>query len=230
MAIKINAWKPDTCGCILHYSWDDSVAQEDIVTTFFAVEKVCKDHVGIVTQAQAKAQTKSLSAKADMKTHGLDVISQVLEENKQFNMNKFDQHVNKLSLVADEPVELVAPKSQAQIDRERSIVTQQLEEHSIQVQERYDAIFSSDFHDVKEVYDIVKAENDLKNKTLRELLKNNVDLRDDDGTLTLRKDLEYRWEWDVDRNLKISFVDSRTGTPSDMVFNMTNINEKVILS
>lgn len=44
MAIKINQWKPDTCSCVMHWYYDDSVPDDQIVTTFFAIENACADH------------------------------------------------------------------------------------------------------------------------------------------------------------------------------------------
>ena len=28
MTVKTTRWSPDTCGCVLEYSWDDALPQE----------------------------------------------------------------------------------------------------------------------------------------------------------------------------------------------------------
>jgi hypothetical protein len=42
--IHTNIWKPDTCGCEIEYTWDDSVTQEERVHTFKKHNKVCNSH------------------------------------------------------------------------------------------------------------------------------------------------------------------------------------------
>lgn len=42
MATQITTWSPDTCQCVLQYSWDDTVSPP--VNTFFAVVKACQFH------------------------------------------------------------------------------------------------------------------------------------------------------------------------------------------
>lgn len=59
MAIKITTWRPDTCNCVIHYSWDDSViAEQQVYTPLDEVTDlngkviprfVCSEHVGVDT-------------------------------------------------------------------------------------------------------------------------------------------------------------------------------------
>ena len=48
MAIVINSWSLDTCSCVVHYYWDNEVPQDQIVTTFFAVENTCEAHAKLI--------------------------------------------------------------------------------------------------------------------------------------------------------------------------------------
>lgn len=50
MTIKINRWSPDTCGCIMEYSWDDSVPQDEIVLTPTTVVSRCAAHTSLATK------------------------------------------------------------------------------------------------------------------------------------------------------------------------------------
>ena len=44
MTIKTTRWKPDTCGCILEYTWDDAVAQSSRTHTLSNFINRCSDH------------------------------------------------------------------------------------------------------------------------------------------------------------------------------------------
>lgn len=44
---KITRWRPDTCGCEIEYSWDDSVPLEQRVHTAHSVSKLCPFHKGL---------------------------------------------------------------------------------------------------------------------------------------------------------------------------------------
>jgi hypothetical protein len=42
--IKYTLWSPDTCGCQIEYSWDDSVDAKDRVHTCVSIRKKCEHH------------------------------------------------------------------------------------------------------------------------------------------------------------------------------------------
>lgn len=54
MAERVTRWKPDTCGCVIEYAWDDSLADEDISLTCVAFE-ACEEHVALADQPLAAA-------------------------------------------------------------------------------------------------------------------------------------------------------------------------------
>lgn len=200
MVIHINSWKPDTCGCIIHYQWDDSVPQQDIVTELFAIERVCEAHLAL---ASVKSQPELLSKAKDDKHN---ILTQAIENNKQRNLSKI-HGTNTNALLAKK--ELRAPKPKRLEDEEKRVLTEQLEKHSQDVKERYDAILSTDFAMSTNVYDAVVNENRLKNKTLSDILDNTPTLRVGD-TRTLKPNIDYKWEWTGEapnRKLKVSFVD-----------------------
>lgn len=45
MSLQKTLWRPDTCGCEIEYSWDDTVAQEDRVHDLHSIKK-CPIHQG----------------------------------------------------------------------------------------------------------------------------------------------------------------------------------------
>ena len=44
MTIKTTKWRPDTCGCELEYTWDDSVSADQRTHTLLNVLNKCPDH------------------------------------------------------------------------------------------------------------------------------------------------------------------------------------------
>jgi hypothetical protein len=44
MAIKTTRWSPDTCGCVIEYTWDDSLPNDQISTTPSNVITRCSAH------------------------------------------------------------------------------------------------------------------------------------------------------------------------------------------
>jgi len=65
LAIITTRWSPDTCGCILEYSWDDSVPDNSRVHTPTTIVNKCPAH----------------SAIADTNTH----FNVIIEENPRKN-------------------------------------------------------------------------------------------------------------------------------------------------
>jgi hypothetical protein len=68
--IQTTRWSPDTCGCVIEYSWDSDVAPEARVHTFKKTVEVCPAH----------------AAHKDLNTH----YSTVLEENRRKNYTLAD--------------------------------------------------------------------------------------------------------------------------------------------
>lgn len=66
MATNITRWSPDTCGCVIEYSWDSEASEDERVHEFHKVINQCTDHDGIETHPEvhdhvlAENQTKNV--------------------------------------------------------------------------------------------------------------------------------------------------------------------------
>src|SRR5215211_3346717 len=67
MAIKTTMWSPDTCACVLIYSWDDSVSEDIRTHTPTTIVSKCPAH----------------SAIADTNTH----FNVIMDENPRKNLS-----------------------------------------------------------------------------------------------------------------------------------------------
>lgn len=45
MVIKTTRWSPDTCDCVLEYDWDDSVPDNQIITSYKTTVNQCSNHL-----------------------------------------------------------------------------------------------------------------------------------------------------------------------------------------
>lgn len=66
MAIKITKWKPDTCDCVIEYSWDDSIAAEDREHNLHNIVDSCEDHSDVTDEElfQSVVEENSLKNEA----------------------------------------------------------------------------------------------------------------------------------------------------------------------
>lgn len=58
MTTQITRWSPDTCTCIVEYSWDDTVKQEDRTHTLHRIATRCIDHGSLDDDATYAAITE----------------------------------------------------------------------------------------------------------------------------------------------------------------------------
>lgn len=49
MVIRTTRWRPDTCGCIIEYTWDDSLPQDLVTHTLDRITRRCAAHQNLVT-------------------------------------------------------------------------------------------------------------------------------------------------------------------------------------
>lgn len=56
--IRTTRWSPDTCGCVLEYSWDDSQPQDSRDHSFARAVRICEAHASS-DPAAAFEQVKS---------------------------------------------------------------------------------------------------------------------------------------------------------------------------
>ena len=94
--IKITTWKPDTCGCVLEYEWDDTQPENARVHTFRGANIKCTHHQYLVdnthwNQVLDENQTKN-------KIHGLllenfpNLVDIVTEKNGEI-VKKFKPNI-----------------------------------------------------------------------------------------------------------------------------------------
>lgn len=48
--MKSTRWSPDTCGCAVTFTWDDSANEEKRVHAFDRAETVCAEHEGLAPE------------------------------------------------------------------------------------------------------------------------------------------------------------------------------------
>lgn len=47
MATVVTRWTPDTCGCVIEYSWDNETSEDDRIHTFHKLVEKCPEHSGL---------------------------------------------------------------------------------------------------------------------------------------------------------------------------------------
>jgi len=52
MATKITTWRPDTCGCVILYQWDDAVPDDQLVHTVYQISKKCSFHQNTLSNGE----------------------------------------------------------------------------------------------------------------------------------------------------------------------------------
>lgn len=57
--ITITTWHPDTCECVMEYSWDTEVSEDERTHSFANAVKVCKAHQGEGAQAYEKVKEEN---------------------------------------------------------------------------------------------------------------------------------------------------------------------------
>jgi len=70
MAKRVTKWSPDTCGCVIHFAWDDTTDETSRVHTFETAEMKCEEHAHLDGQelmdaVVAKNQAKNLAEQQD---------------------------------------------------------------------------------------------------------------------------------------------------------------------
>lgn len=200
MTIIINTWSPDTCSCILHFSWDDSVPPEERVHTFFAAERVCADHAILVEEQQQIAPT-AITAKKRAADDKLNVVKNVLKDNR-INVTRALSLTDEVSGADGGHKELVAPVKNV----DEAKVFAQLQKHEEEVTERFQAILSTPFAEAEYVYDCVLDENRKKNNAIDEVTK-----------ASGKQDLKPEWHWKGDAPNRILEVGFKDDTDKDVV-------------
>jgi hypothetical protein len=146
MVLIINAWRPDTCSCILHFSWDDSVPQDQRVRRFFAVENVCPAHQNLIGLSKGEPDWEQPDRTVESEnTARFAIVGDALDRNESRNID---------------PVTNLGIKNELQ---------RQLNKHNQDVINRYATIFeiTNDRAISKGIWNAIEEENDRKNAALR---------------------------------------------------------------
>lgn len=71
--INITRWSPDTCKCVIEYSWDSELSEDDRTHDFHKVVNKCPDHDGIEDHEEVHDHVKSENQSKNL------VVAQLLE-------------------------------------------------------------------------------------------------------------------------------------------------------
>jgi hypothetical protein len=75
----VTTWKPDTCNCTLHYSWDRNSAEDSRVHTYYSPEQATTDGISHLINEEVCEDHVAFG------TSGADNYNQVLSENQTKN-------------------------------------------------------------------------------------------------------------------------------------------------
>ena len=48
--IRTTLWRPDTCGCVIEYEWDDTVSESERTHSISKVVEACEAHKGLTAE------------------------------------------------------------------------------------------------------------------------------------------------------------------------------------
>jgi len=74
MATKITRWSPDTCQCVLEYTWDSDTPAETRTHTFHRVVRSCPAHVTL----QGANKYNEVKNENQNKNRGVGVVASTL--------------------------------------------------------------------------------------------------------------------------------------------------------
>lgn len=72
MTIRTTQWKPDTCGCVISYNWDDTLPLDQITFTLQSITK-CPNHTNL---ADNNTAFSAVDAENKRKNQSFDEILQ----------------------------------------------------------------------------------------------------------------------------------------------------------
>ena len=94
MTINTTRWSPDTCACVIEYTWDDSVPDSSRVHTLGNIINKCSDHSSLSNANVYTALTEENPRKNITKQHILDnspttALYDIVNGNRQLKPNIF---------------------------------------------------------------------------------------------------------------------------------------------
>lgn len=76
----INKWSPDTCGCVINYSWDRDSSENGRVHTFEGSDRKCQDHGNFMEQDLYNVVVEENQRKNIVLQHALDNIPRFTQQ------------------------------------------------------------------------------------------------------------------------------------------------------
>lgn len=96
MVIRTTRWRPDTCDCIVEYTWDDAIPPENVTHTLDVVNRRCIDHQHLATDTDVYNVLKEENPRKN-------IAQQLLIDNAPtsiFDLNEDGVRVFKKGIVA----------------------------------------------------------------------------------------------------------------------------------
>jgi hypothetical protein len=96
--IVVTKWSPDSCGCVLNYSWIRGSDENTRIHVYHSADKICHDHEHLKRGGGHKLHT--IGAVQDVNDDSLFIYETVIEENQRKNIlmqHAVDMHPTKLA-------------------------------------------------------------------------------------------------------------------------------------
>ena len=71
MTIQITRWSPDTCDCVIDYSWDSTTSEDDRIHAHHQSIKTCTSHAGITGSDHHNIIVRENQSKNYMHAHAV---------------------------------------------------------------------------------------------------------------------------------------------------------------
>ena len=82
--IVVTKWSPDTCGCVLNYSWLRDSSEDARVHVYYSADKICQDHEHL--KRGGGLRQHEIGAVQDVNDDSLFIYNTVIEENQRKNV------------------------------------------------------------------------------------------------------------------------------------------------
>lgn len=71
MVTRITTWSPDTCNCVLEYSWDDSIPLDNQTFPVANIIKKCDQHTALSTKESIYSAVKEENTRKNITYQGI---------------------------------------------------------------------------------------------------------------------------------------------------------------
>ncbi len=78
--MKSTKYSPDTCECIVEYTWDDQVEEASRTHDFSKIQKACPDHAGLTGATLYDTLLKENSTKNKLRQEIIDSITRLTKK------------------------------------------------------------------------------------------------------------------------------------------------------